>query len=145
LRRFGLQDAAWPAALPSFEVLTSFERPRGVQTVIGDLPVDTPLAIIEAETGSGKTEAALWHFTRLRSAGLVDALYFAVPTRAAASQLFERIREAMVRIGGPEAILAVPGQLRAGEAEGVRLPGYEVRCVNGGAIPGHRGGVKAGH
>ena len=126
LRRFAITDSPWPDSPPSFHRLTGF-APRGVQALVGQLPVAASLAILEAETGSGKTEAALMHFARLRSAGQVDGLYFAVPTRAAASQLFERIHEAMRRIGGPEAILAVPGQLRAGEAEGVRLPGYTVR------------------
>ncbi|GJE57846.1 hypothetical protein EKPJFOCH_4368 [Methylobacterium thuringiense] len=126
LRRFAITDVPWPDAAPSFHDLTGF-APRGIQALVGRLPVATSLAILEAETGSGKTEAALMHFARLRSAGRVDGLYFAVPTRAAASQLFARVGEAMRRIGGPEAILAVPGQLRAGESEGVRLPGYAVR------------------
>ena len=91
-----------------------------------DVPTSAHLVVIEAETGSGKTEAALAHFARLRSAGLVDALYFAVPTRAAAGQLHRRIHEAMMRVGGPEAVLAVPGMLRAGAAEGRKLPGFRV-------------------
>src|SRR3546814_2111338 len=43
-----------------------------------------------AETGSGKTEAALWRFARLFAEGKVDGLYFAVPTRSAARQLHAR-------------------------------------------------------
>ncbi|WP_163647991.1 CRISPR-associated helicase Cas3' [Modicisalibacter sp. 'Wilcox'] len=131
LRRVGMTDTAWPDTPPDFEALTGFHRPHGVQALIGELPTTTALAILEAETGSGKTEAALWHFARLRSAGSVDALYFAVPTRAAAWQLFKRVECIMRRIGGPETILAVPGQLQAGEAEGVRLPGFEVRWDDG--------------
>ena len=49
-----------------------------------------PLLILESETGSGKTEAALWRFAQLFQAGKVDSLYFALPTRVAASQLYER-------------------------------------------------------
>lgn len=131
VRRIGVAQTPWPNESLSFEDLTGFGQPRGVQARIGELATDTALSIIEAETGSGKTEAALWHFARLRAAGAVDALYFAVPTRAAAWQLFERVRRAMQRIKGPEAILAVPGQLRAGEAEGRRLPGFEVRWDDG--------------
>lgn len=130
--RVGIAATPWPKEVPRLAVLTGSDRPRGAQARVGNLRIDTALAIIEAETGSGKTEAALWHFARLRTAGVVDALYFAVPTRAAAWQLFERVRRIMQRIGGPEAILAVPGQLRAGEAEGVRLPGFEVRWDDGG-------------
>ena len=39
---------------------------------------------LESETGSGKTETAVLRFAALWRAGLVDGLYFAVPTRAAA-------------------------------------------------------------
>ena len=126
VRAVGLVDPPWPDAEPSFADLTAFAAPRGAQALIGEVPLEERLVILEAETGSGKTEAALWRFAQLRSAGLVDALYFAVPTRAAASQLHRRVHQAMVRAGGPEAILAVPGQLRAGEAAGRRLPGFEV-------------------
>lgn len=57
------------------------------QEAVGRLPVDEHLILLEAETGSGKTEAALWRFAVLLDAGEADALYFAVPTRAAARQL----------------------------------------------------------
>ena len=127
LTRVGLADAPWPAKAPSFAALTAHCSPRGAQEAVGTLPLDVPLVILEAETGSGKTEAALWHFARLKAAGRVDALYFAVPTRAAASQLFTRIRDAMARIGGPAPVLAIPGQLRVGQAEGIRLQGFAVR------------------
>ena len=50
------------------------------------------MTVLEAETGSGKTEAALIHFLRLFQAGAVDGLYFALPTRAAAVQIHRRIR-----------------------------------------------------
>lgn len=131
LREIGLSDPTWPSLEPSFEDLTTYDEPRGAQALVGRLPLDAQLVILEAETGSGKTEAALWRFAQLRSAGLVDALYFAVPTRAAASQLHRRVDEAMRRVGGPEAILAVPGQLKAGEATGRRLPGFEVLWDDG--------------
>ncbi|MFM6992371.1 MAG: CRISPR-associated helicase Cas3' [Rhodoferax sp.] len=49
-----------------------------------------PLLILESETGSGKTEAALWRFAQLFQTGQVDGLYFALPTRVAATQLYNR-------------------------------------------------------
>ena len=63
-----------------------------VQQAVADLPLDPPpqLVVLEAETGSGKTEAALLHFKRLFEAGLVDGLYFALPTRSSASQIQDR-------------------------------------------------------
>ncbi|RVT87399.1 CRISPR-associated helicase Cas3' [Rhodobacteraceae bacterium CCMM004] len=126
LKAVGMSGSPWPKTAPSFEALTGHASPRGVQKAIVDVPETARLVIVEAETGSGKTEAALAHFARLRSGGQVDALYFAVPTRAAAGQLHRRIHEAMARIGGPEGVLAVPGMLRAGEAEGAKLPGFQV-------------------
>ena len=58
------------------------------------------LLILEAETGAGKTEAALWRFTQLLAAEAVSGLYFAVPTRAAARQLHGRVDKALRRVFG---------------------------------------------
>ena len=92
--------------------------------------VEARLVILESETGSGKTEAALWRFAQLFAAGKVSGLYFAVPTRAAARQLHRRVVKMIQRTFGedaPEPVLAIPGILRAGEFDGHRLPGWEVR------------------
>ena len=119
-----------PLATPVGDFTAAFPfPPRGVQTEAdaGDLG---PVALIEAETGSGKTEAALWRWLELRRGGLVDGLYFALPTRSAAMQLRNRVQQMLDRLwgkGAPEAFLAVPGYLRAGDAEGRALPGFEVR------------------
>ena len=76
-------------------------------------PLDEQLVIIESETGSGKTEAALWRFARMFQAEKVDGLYFALPTRAAASQLHRRVKDFTARLFSdgdrPEVVLAVPG------------------------------------
>lgn len=81
------------------------------------------LVVLEAETGSGKTEAALLHFLRLLRADVVDGLYFALPTRAAAVQIHGRVSKAVRRILGDVPIgLAVPGYLRADDVDGARLP-----------------------
>ena len=107
-------------------------KPRPAQEALLRIPLPRPgqTTILEAETGSGKTEAALIHFLRLFRAGHVDGLYFALPTRAAAVQIHRRIR-AMVRrwLGeaAPPVGLAVPGYLRVDEDQGRRLPEtYEV-------------------
>ncbi|MEK0082416.1 CRISPR-associated helicase Cas3' [Benzoatithermus flavus] len=102
------------------------------QAAVAALPRDPPppLVVLEAETGSGKTEAALLHFKRLFEAGQVDGLYFALPTRSSASQIQERIRRALQRLfpedDRPPVILAVPGYIRADDRSGSRLPGFEV-------------------
>ncbi|MDJ0278316.1 CRISPR-associated helicase Cas3' [Sphingomonas sp. 2R-10] len=95
-----------------------------------------PVALIEAETGSGKTEAALWRWLELRRRGAVDGLFFALPTRSAAVQLHRRVNAILQRVWGPggiEAVLAVPGYLQAGDAKGQALPGYAVRWDDGAA------------
>ena len=120
--------AAAPA--PSFVDLTGFLKPNSAQASVGSVDSDARLVILEAETGSGKTEAALWRFTQLFSAGVVSGLYFAVPTRAAARQLHNRVQMALRRAFGnvaPEAVLAIPGMLRAGEFSGQRLPHWRVK------------------
>lgn len=92
------------------------------------------VALIEAETGSGKTEAALWRWVEMRRRGEVDGLFFALPTRSAAVQLHARVNKAVKKLWGddaPPAVLAVPGYLRAGDAEGQALPGYAVRWDRG--------------
>lgn len=111
-------------------LLSDHPHPRPAQDVVSRVPASEHLVILEAETGSGKTEAALWRFARLYEAGEVDGLYFAVPTRVAARQLQRRVNDAALRIfedPAPEAILAIPGQALAGEARGHRLPGFRTR------------------
>ena len=113
-----------------FPTLTGGRQPRVQQQLVGDYSLEELLVILEAETGSGKTEAALWRFAQLFEAGRVDSLYFALPTRAAAIQIQQRVNDAMRRLfgnGAPETVLAVPGYLKAGEAEGQRLPDWKVR------------------
>ena len=105
-------------------------KPNAIQEAAYRAPTDERLIIIESETGSGKTEAALWPFAKLYEAGLVDGLYFALPTRAAAKQIFDRVNRFVTNMfpdgARPEPVLAVPGYLRAGAAYGQRLHDYEV-------------------
>jgi CRISPR-associated endonuclease/helicase Cas3 len=88
------------------------------------------LVILEAETGSGKTEAALWRFKQLFAAGAVDGLYFALPTRIAATQIHDRVCRAVATMfpqdDRPAVLLAIPGYLRVDDVAGRILPGFEV-------------------
>ena len=105
-------------------------KENAIQRAVTSVPREEQLVIVESETGSGKTEAALLRFARLYEKGLVDGLYFALPTRAAASQIHGRVtaftRNLFPAGPGPEPVLAVPGYVRAGDAAGKRLPDYEV-------------------
>jgi CRISPR-associated endonuclease/helicase Cas3 len=91
--------------------------PRPLQAAIDTLNAEsdaTRLVIAESETGSGKTEAALNWFFKLFAAGQVDGLYFALPTRVAARELYSRIKKIIDRwfpdpSVRPVTVLAVPG------------------------------------
>ena len=105
-------------------------RANAIQQAARDAPIGERLVIIESETGSGKTEAALWRFAKLYEAEMVDGLYFALPTRAAAKQIFDRVNAFVGNMfpsaARPEPVLAVPGYIRSGKARGQWLHDYEV-------------------
>jgi len=120
-----------------FSLISDHPSPHPAQAAVGVAPISARLVILEAETGSGKTEAALWRFAALRAAGFVDGMYFAVPTRAAARQLHGRVDAALARMfdDPPEAVLAIPGLVAAGGATGQRLPDWSVLWDDGaGAV-----------
>ncbi|EFL50716.1 CRISPR-associated helicase Cas3 [Solidesulfovibrio fructosivorans JJ]] len=116
---------------PAFDHQFSF-RANALQQAVDTLPLSQKggLTLIEAETGWGKTEAALRFFTRLWCEGLVDGLYFANPLRFAATQLFGRVTRFVANTFGdapPSTVLAVPGYLRVDGVCGTMLPGFEVQ------------------
>lgn len=103
--------AALGGAVPTFEALFD-TSPYPHQALAADAA--GRLVIVESETGSGKTEAALWRFVTLFARGDVDGLYFALPTRTAAVQLHRRVEKFAARLwpnGAPPVVLAVPGYL----------------------------------
>lgn len=71
--------------------------PTPLQTYVADMDLPPPGSrlLIESETGSGKTEAALALYARLRASGQVGGLMFALPTRATASAMYERVQRAL--------------------------------------------------
>ena len=123
IRKVGLYIVAQRAAfdgggIPDFGSLFAFgesiAKPNAIQQAAAlDTPLDAPVAIIESETGSGKTEAALWRFARMYGKGLVDGMYFALPTRAAAVQIHGRVERFVAKLfpegQRPPVVLAVPG------------------------------------
>jgi CRISPR-associated helicase Cas3/CRISPR-associated endonuclease Cas3-HD len=123
------------ARRPGFKDLFGF-IPRPLQATLAALPASDEtnrLLIAEAETGSGKTEAALARFFALFSAGEVDGLYFALPTRVAARELYGRVLRYTERAfpnpdTRPPVLLAVPGYARLDGVEARKfLPSPEVR------------------
>ncbi len=129
-KQYALRGQAW-----QFEPLFNFP-PHPLQQALDELPVDDPahrLLIAEAETGSGKTEAALIRFFRLFAAGEADGLYFALPTRVAARELYQRILHTVERAfpdpaTRPIVLLAVPGYARVDGQEAKLLPERSAIC-----------------
>jgi CRISPR-associated endonuclease/helicase Cas3 len=126
---------------PKFRHISEFPNPHGVQSAIEDcaIPTKPSIVTIEASTGSGKTEAALLWFARLFAAGEVDGLYFAVPRRLAAKELYTRVVNAMQRLwpnGHPPVVLAVPGFIEADAVSAQALPDFKVQWDD----PGFQGG-----
>ena len=128
----GFTRTDWSREAPIANVRTLFDysEPRPVQQAAASAPLDSPLLILESETGSGKTEAAILRFASLWREGAVDGLYFAVPTRSAAKQLHARVHQTMHRLfpstANVQTLLAVPGYFRAGDAEGRRAEKFSV-------------------
>ena len=127
IRHIGFDPMPLRAELPAkfdFSRISPF-APSDIQLATAEAP--GPVVVLEAETGSGKTEAALWRFARLFAEGKVDGLYFALPTRVAASQIHGRVQEAANRLFGsaaPEVLRAVPGDVRMDSASVRSLPGF---------------------
>ncbi len=115
---------------PSFQDIFGF-APRAMQAHAGRRDLGS-LVVIEAETGSGKTEAALWRFKTLFEAGEVDSICFLLPTRVSATAIAQRVQRFVERVFPDErlrlgTVLAVPGYLRANGQEGHKaLAGFDV-------------------
>lgn len=130
-RRSRLIRRSAPHSEITFAHVSAENEPWPTQALFGDLelPAAGGITVLEAPTGSGKTEAALFYCLRLVAAGLVDGLYFAVPTRAAATQLHRRIHEIAQHAfdtDAPSVALAVPGYLQVDGVSGERLAPFEV-------------------
>ncbi len=119
-----LRATAWSewSSGASTDSILQGRTPRPAQAAIRTVSPDERLVVIEAPTGSGKTEAALIHAARLVELGLVDGLYFAVPSRSAATELHTRIARGMTAIHpGLEGkvVRAVPGMIAADPAQDI--------------------------
>lgn len=116
------------AQMPDFSAMFGVVQPRPMQTAMADDALG-PVVVLEAETGSGKTEAALWRFLHLFRAGQVDGLYFALPTRVAATQLHERVAAFIRRVwptDAPVLVRALPGYAAADGEMFATLPKFQV-------------------
>ena len=126
LRQNGLL-ASTASAVPAgvAALFDDLGAPRPLQQVIDEIPdamLERPvLAIIEAPTGEGKTEAALALARRIAVITGTDELFYALPTMATSNQMFGRLNfhlherlglEAEVKLAHGQAFL-VEKELRA--------------------------------
>ena len=116
--------------VPEFGTLFGIDDPPNAiqETTVCLTSLDQRLVIVESETGSGKTEAALWGFARMYEAGLVDGLYFALPTRSAAVQIHERVKRFTANLfpnDPPPVVLAVPGYAPTSDMASIAMRDYE--------------------
>ncbi len=106
--REGLSDLGWMGWQPTGETRSfaetfdylGFDAPRQVQQQVIDVTADleTPtLLILEAPTGIGKTETALYVAERWLQQYKGRGLYVAMPTQATSNQMYERTGEFLHR------------------------------------------------
>lgn len=109
LYRFGLLGKA-----QSYKGLNALlktnESPRGIQVEMDNLPSTPGLTLIEAPTGSGKTEAALAYAWRLLDQGAADSIVFALPTQATANAMLERVEAFAAQAFGSANIVLAHGK-----------------------------------
>ncbi len=92
------------------------ELPRGVQVLVDDLACTPGLTLIEAPTGSGKTEAALAYAWRLLADGVADAIVFALPTQATANAMLTRAEAFAEKVFGDANLVLAHGKSRFNDA-----------------------------
>lgn len=65
-------------------------EPNETQRMLYDVATEPGVFIVEAPTGTGKTEAALWAAYRLLRNRCSNGIYFALPTRTTSDKIHER-------------------------------------------------------
>ena len=126
----GVLPAAASPGLAWSDLIGADAAPSPMQAWAGNAELaDGPaLFLIEDETGSGKTEAALMLAHRLMRAGRADGVYVALPTMATANAMFDRLAAAHRRLFDAD---AEPSIALAHGARGLH-EGFRAAVVRGG-------------
>lgn len=115
----------WHSGAPAQDMLGKYaQTPNDLQNLMLSLPLEQ-VAIVDAQTGYGKTEAALVWADRLVRRGLVDGLYFALPTRSAATEIHDRVSQIVTGahpLLAGRVVRAVPGLIDTDPFGGPALP-----------------------
>lgn len=98
------------------------QTPHQIQCYVDGLPLAAGLVLIEAPTGSGKTEAAIGLAARLLAADVADSIVFALPTQATANAMLPRLENIAPRLfpGCDVSIVLAHGRA-AFNADAIRL------------------------
>lgn len=96
LRAAGLLSR--PTPLGGMAALFPERQPRQVQSLVDRIPRAAGLTLIEAPTGSGKTEAALSYAAHLLATNCADSIVFALPTQATANAMLDRLKSVATRL-----------------------------------------------
>jgi len=81
-----------------FDRLFGFEAPNAMQTLVAQAIEHPGIYVVEAATGSGKTEAALAAAYNLLAAGRATGLYFALPTQTTSNRIHRRVSHFLRRL-----------------------------------------------
>ena len=129
----GIDGARERAALlvrpGDFKSVFGIDTPNAMQAAVLGIKIRGmdrgSVLLIESETGSGKTEAAIAHALRLYREGRIDGIYFALPTRTSGVQIYSRLVRALSNAFGeddvPVVLLAVPGYATRSERSSALL------------------------
>ncbi len=109
------QSTVSTAPLKFKKLFYDLKNPRCLQLAIDSIPsniLTAPcLAIIEAPTGEGKTEAALALAHKLAQENESDEFYYALPTTATSNQMFSRLKQHIgTRLGLSDNVRLIHGQ-----------------------------------
>lgn len=106
MRRYGLIDGGVSTRIFRFQELwPHIEEMRDIQRKCEQLDEFSPITIIEAPMGEGKTEAALFLSEKMAGAWKKRGLYMALPTQATSNQMYGRICNMLKEIKGGHARL----------------------------------------
>ena len=100
IRSKGFRRIDWSAdgAVADVGTLFGYHEPRPSQRAVLAAPLDRPLLILESETDQGRRRRPSCASLRCGVPASWTVLYFALPTRAAAKQLHDRVRLALDRL-----------------------------------------------
>lgn len=82
----------------SFQEIFDGYTPNNIQKTLGDIVTASGVYVVEAPMGYGKTEAAEYAAYKCLISGIVDGVYFALPTQTTSNSIFSRYKKFVQKI-----------------------------------------------